>query len=315
VNPAAHEAYLKGRYLNSGTDADKHKAKQYFEDAIRIAPDYAPAYAGLAEYYWSDLDQHPRDSMPLAKQNALKALDLDPDLVQAHLEMAAIHFYADWDWAGAEKEFRRALELNSGDAATHRVYSFYLAALGRREEALSEIRKAQDLDPLSTSTQVTAGFVFYYVRQYDNAIEQCRSVFELDRSSAGAYDCLGSSYMAKGMYEEAIAASQRATDLSGDDPARAVGLARAYALAGRESDALTLLGKLQAQAKLRYVPPYFFAVIYTALNQKAEAFSWLETALREHDHFLAWLKVDVAVDPLRQDPRFHEILHQVGLPN
>jgi eukaryotic-like serine/threonine-protein kinase len=315
VNPAAHEAYLKGLYLNSGSDADQRKAKAYFEDAIRIDPGYAPAYAGLSQYYWSDLDLHPRESMPLARENAVKALQLDPDLVQAHLEMAAIHFYADWDWAGAEKEFREALDLNSGDAATHRVYSVFLAALGRREESLAEIRKAQDLDPLSTSTQLTAGFVFYFARQYDRAIEQCRSVFELDPSSAGSYDCLGSSYLAKGMYEEAIAASQRATDLSGDDPTRMVGLARAYALADRKSDALNVLGRLRAQAKVRYVPPYFFAVIYAALNEKQEAFAWLDEAVREHDHYLAWLRADPAVDPLRSDARFQAISKKVGLPN
>jgi len=315
VNPVAHDAYLKGVYLASGSEGDQLKAKQYFEQAIRVDPDYAPAYAGLAEFYWSGLQSPPRDSMPLARQNALKALNLDPDLVQAHLELAGIDFYGNWDWAGAEKEFQRALELNSGDAEGHRLYSFFLVALGRREEALAQIRRAQDLDPLSTSTQVTAGFIFYYARQYDNAIEQCRSVFELDPSSSGAYDCLGASYLAKGMYEEAIAASQRATDLSGSDPVRSVGLACAYALADRKADALTVLERLRAQASSRYVPPYFFAVIYAALGQKDEAFSWLDKAISGHDHFLAWLKVDPAVDSLRSDPRFVEILKQVGLPN
>ena len=315
VNPAAHDAYLKGIYLDSGSDADQRKAKGYFEQAIHIDPDYAPAYAGLAEFYWSGLQMPPRDSMHLAKQNALKALNLDPDLVQAHLELAGIDFYADWDWAGAEKEFQRALELNSGDAEGHRLYSFFLAALGRREEAQAQIRRAQDLDPLSTSTQVTAGFIFYYARQYDHAVEQCRGVFELDPSSPGAYDCLGASYLEKGMYEDAIAASQRATDLSGSDPARMVGLARAYALADRKADALTILARLRAQASSRYVPPYFFAVTYAALGQKDEAFTWLDTAISGRDHFLAWLRVDPAVDSLRADARFPEILRKVGLLN
>ena len=314
VNPAAHEAYLKGLYLDSGSDADQLKAKDYFQRAIQIDPNYAPAYAGLAQYYWSGLELHPRDSMPLARRNALKALKLDPDLAKAHLELAAIRFYTDWDWAGAEDEFHRALKLNSGDAEGHRLYSFFLAALGRREDALEQIRRAQDLDPLSTSTQVTAGFVFYYVRQYDNAIEQCRGVFELDPASAGAYDCLGASYLAKGMYEEAIAAAQRASTLSGDDPARLVGLARAYALADRKADALAVLAQLRAQAKSRYVPPYFFAVIYAALGQKDQAFKWLDEAFLEHDYYLAWLKVDPAMDSLRSDPRFQRIIRDVNLP-
>lgn len=315
VNPVAHEAYLKGVYLDSGSEADQRRAKEYFEQAIRVDPNYAPAYAGLAEFYWSGLQLPPRDSMPLAKENALKALNLDGDLVLAHLELAAIDFYADWDWAGAEKEFHRALELNPGDAEGHRVYSFFLAALGRRVEALAQVRTAQDLDPLSTSTQITAGFILYYAGQYDSAIAQCRSVLELDPSSAGAYDCLGASYLAKGMYQEAIAASRRATDLSGSDPTRTFGLARGYAVAGRKPDALAILARLRAQASSRYVPPYFFAVIYAALGQKDEAFYWLNKAVSQRDHFLAWLKVDPAVDSLRSDPRFAEILKQVGLPN
>lgn len=314
VNPAAHEAYLKGLYLDSGSDADQLKAKDYFERAIQIDPNYAPAYAGLAQYYWSGLELHPRDSMPLARRNALKALKLDPDLAKAHLELAAIRFYTDWDWTGADQEFHRALELNSGDAEGHRLYSFFLAALGRREDALAQIRRAQDLDPLSTSTQVTAGFVFYYVQQYDNAIEQCRGVFELDPGSAGAYDCLGASYLAKGMYEEAIAAAQRASSLSGNDPARLVGLARAYALADRKADALAVVAHLREEANARYVPPYFFAVTYAALGQKDQAFKWLEKAFLEHDYYLAWLKVDPAMDPVRSDPRFEQIFRDVNLP-
>jgi eukaryotic-like serine/threonine-protein kinase len=315
VNPAAHEAYLKGIYLNKGTAAQKRRAKEYFEQAIRTDPNYAPAYAGLASFYWTMLDLPPREAMPMAKENALKALELDPDLAQAHSELAAIHFYADWDWASAEKEFQRALELNPNDAESHWLYSLMLSALGRADEAASEIERAEDLDPLSTTTQVTAGFLLYYARRYDAAIDQCRQVLELDANSAGAYDCLGSAYLAKGMYEEALAAAQRATSLSGNEPQRIVGLGRAYALADRPTDALNVLGQLRAQANVRYVPPYFFAVIYAALNEKDEAFGWLDKAVSEHDHYLVWLKVDRAVDPLRSDPRFQAMLQEVGLPN
>jgi eukaryotic-like serine/threonine-protein kinase len=315
VNSEAHEAYLKGNYLNSGTGLQRRKAKEYFEQAIRLAPDYGPAYAGLADYYWSALDLSPRESMPLARQNALKALNLDPDLVQAHLEMANIHFYADWDWAGAEKEFQRALGLNAGNAEAHRSYSVYLAALGRSEQAIAEVRRAQDLDPLSTSTQVTAGFIFYYLRRYSDAVDQCRRVFELDPSSAGAYDCVGVSYLAQGMYEEAIAASQKATSLSEDDPPRLVGLGKAYAMADRTSDAEKVLDDLRQQTAARYVPPYFFAVIYAALGRKEEAFAWLDKAFSERDHYLAWLKVDSAVDRLRPDPRFRQMIRRMAFPD
>ncbi|MFZ0736911.1 MAG: protein kinase [Candidatus Acidiferrales bacterium] len=315
VSPAAHEVYLKGNYLNKGTSAQQEKAKGYFEQAIQLDGNYAPAYAGLADYYWSAPDLRPRDAMPKAKENALRALELDPDLAQAHYELAAVHFYGDWDWAGAEKEFRRALELNPSDAEGHRFYSIFLAALGRKEEALVESRKAQELDPLSTSTQVTAGFVLYFVREYDKSIEQCRKALELDPNSAGAYDCLGSSYLAEGMYEEAIAAFQKAANLSNNDPARLVGLGRAYALAERKSDARRVLGQFRQVSRHIYLPPYFIATVYGALGENDEAFTWLENAFGERDIYLVWLKVDGAVDPVRKDPRFPELLRRVGLAN
>lgn len=312
VNPAALEAYMKGNYLNKGTAAQQTKAKEYFEEAIRLDPGYAPAYAGLADYYWSALDLNPKDSMPKAKENALHALELDPDLAQVHYELAAVHFYGDWDWAGAEKEFQRALELNPSDAECHRTYSVFLAALGRKEEALVQIRLAQDLDPLSVSTQVTSGFVSYFVRDYDQAVEECRKALELDPNSSGAYDCMGAGYLAKGMYEEALAASQKAAKLSNDDPARLVGLGRAYALAERKSDALRVLGQLQQISRRGYLPPYFLASVYASLGEKEQAFASLESSVAQRDVFLAWLKVDSGMDPLRSDPRFAGLLRRVG---
>jgi serine/threonine-protein kinase len=313
VNPAAHEAYLKGRYLNKGTSSQQRKAREYFEEAIRIDPNYAPAYAGLADYYLASVQIRPLVSMPQARQLALKALDLAPALAEAHTELALIHFYADWDWAAADREFRRALELNPSDAEAHRTYSFYLAALSRTDEARAESLRAQRLDPLSMWTQITAGYVFYFNREYNEAIEQCRRVLEWEPNSAGGYDCLGTSYVAKGMYEQAIAASQEASRLSDNDPTRLVGLGRAYALAGRKSDARVVLDQLRQFSTRTYVSPYFFAAIYAALGQNDEAFTWLNEALRERDVYLAWLKVDSAVDSLRRDPRFQELLHHVGL--
>lgn len=315
VNPAAHEAYLKGNYLNKGSGAQQRKAKEYFEEAIQFDPEYAPAYAGLADYYWSSLDLRPRDAMPIAKQNALKALELDPGLAQAHYELAAVHFYGDWDWADAEKEFRAALDLNPGDAESHRFYSFFLAARDRAPEAAAESRKSLDLDPLSISTQVTAGFVLYFAREYDQAIEQCRRVLELDPNSAGAYDCMGSSYLAEGKYEQAIAAAQKASNLWNDDPERLVGLGRAYALADRKSDSLRVLEQLRQLARHSYVPPYFFATVYADLHELDEAFAKLDSAVDERDVYLAWLRVDSAADPLRNDPRFQRVLRRVGLAN
>jgi len=315
VNPAAHQSYLKGRYLNKGTSSQQRKAREYFEEAIRIDPNYAPAYAGLADYYLASVQIRPLVSMPQARQLALKALDLAPELAEAHMELGLIHFYADWDWVAADREFRRALELSPSDAEAHRTYSFYLAALARADEAQAESLHAQQLDPLSIWTQITAGYVFYFNRKYDEAIEQCRKVLEWDPNSVGGYDCLGTSYLAKGMYEQSIAAAQEASRLSDNDPTRLVGLGRAYALAGRKPGARTVLDQLRQFSSRTYVSPYFFAAIYAALGQNDEAFTWLHDALRERDVYLAWLKVDSAVDPLRRDPRFQELLHHVGLPN
>ena len=314
VSPAAHEAYLKGTYLNRGTNEQRRKAREYFEQAVSIDPGYAPAYAGLADYYWATPELPAGVAMPEAKQYALKALDLDPTLVRAHTALAAVRFYGDWDWAAAEKEFKRALELNPSDAEAHRMYSIYSSALGRGEEALAEIRRAQQLDPLSNLTQITAGWTFYYARQYDRAVEQCRRVLGSDPNSDGGYDCLGSAYLAKGLYEEAIAASERTVSLSGSDPARVVGLARAYALAGRKAEAHKVLQELRQLSKGAYLPPCYFAAVHVALGENEQAFTWLEKAYRERDTYLTWLKVDEALDPLRPDPRFHELLSRVGLP-
>jgi TolB-like protein/tRNA A-37 threonylcarbamoyl transferase component Bud32/Flp pilus assembly protein TadD len=314
VSPAAHEAYLKGTYLNRGTNEQRRKAREYFEQAVSIDPGYAPAYAGLADYYWATPELPAGVAMPEAKQYALKALDLDPTLVRAHTALAAVRFYGDWDWAAAEKEFKHALELNPSDAEAHRMYSIYSSALGRGEEALAEIRRAQQLDPLSNLTQITAGWTFYYARQYDRAVEQCRRVLGSDPNSDGGYDCLGSAYLAKGLYEEAIAASERTVSLSGSDPARVVGLARAYALAGRKAEAHKVLQELRQLSKGAYLPPCYFAAVHVALGENEQAFTWLEKAYRERDTYLTWLKVDEALDPLRPDPRFHELLSRVGLP-
>jgi eukaryotic-like serine/threonine-protein kinase len=314
VNPAAHEAYLRGDYLNKGTGAQQLKAKEYFEEAIRIDPSYAAAYAGLANYYWSTPNLGPREAMPRARENALKALELDPDLAQAHATVAAIHFYADWDFTAAENEFKRALELNPSDAESHRIYSFFSAALGRVQEALVQSGKAQELDPLSSSTQVTAGWVFYWARQYDKAVEQCQKALEFDLDSAGAYDCLGSSYLAQGMYEQAIGASQRAVEISESDSARLVELGRAYALAGRKSEAQKVLEQLRRQASTKYVPPYLFAVIYTAQGRHDEAFASLEKAYTDRDRYMVWLNIDSEMDSLRPDPRFESLVRRIGFP-
>ena len=315
VNPKAHDDYLEGSYLDKGTSSQQRKALEYFEDAIRIDPKYAAAYAGLADYYWSNQELPPRGRMPKAKEYAQRALGLDPNLADAHIALGAIHFFADWDWPAAEKEFKRAIELSPSDVEAHRTYSVYLAAMGRADEALAESARAQQLDPLSIWAQITAGYMFYFTRHYDEAIEQCGKALELDPNSVGAYDCLGTSYAAEGKYEQAIEASQKASTLSNNDPTRLVGLGRAYALAGRKADALRVLEQLRQTTGRMYVPPYFFATIYGDLGERDEAFRWLDKGFEEGDQYLPWLKVDSAIDPLRSDSRFQPLLVRLGLTN
>ncbi len=314
VNPAAHEAYLKGNYLRWGTQEQRQRSKEYFEEAIQIDPNYAPAYAGLANYYLSDSELLPRVTISQARQYAQKALDLDPALADAHLVLGAVHFFGDRDWAGAEREFKLAIELNPGDSEARRAYSAYLSALGRREEAQAELRLAQELDPLYVVTQVTSGWVFYFARQYDKAAEQCQKALELDPNSAGAYDCIGLSYLARGMYDQAIAACQRAVTLSGNAPSRAVGLGEAYALAGEKSQAEQVFLNLRERSMHAYLPPVFLARLYLAFGDREQALAQLEQAYRGGDHYMVWLKVERAFDPLRADPRFQDLLRRVGFP-
>jgi eukaryotic-like serine/threonine-protein kinase len=314
VNPQAYEAYLKGRYhWNKATEEEFREAMKYFEQAIALDRNYAPAYAGLADFYWATDKLNPREAMLQAKENVLEALQLDGDLAEAHKTLAILKFYADWDWVGAEREFQRALALNPNFSEGHRMYSVYLSELGRSEEALSEVQMAQRLDPLSLTTAVTVGWTFYYARQYDRAIEQCRNVVELDPDYSQGHDCLGSSYLAKGSFPEAVAECKRSASGSGHDPIREAGLGRAYALAGETAEARKILAQLNTVSNNSYVPPYVFAMLYAALGEKDQAFTWLDKGYQQRDPYLVRLRVDEAMDPLRSDPRFTALLGRVGL--
>ena len=315
VDPAAQEAYLKGRYhWHKGSAEETRKAREYFEQAVRVDPQYAASYAALAAYYSVSTDLPAKEAIPKAKEYALKALELDDGLAQAHTALAGIKFYGDWDWTGAEKEFKRALGLNPNDAETHRTYSSYLLSLARFDEALLQVQRAQRLDPLSLYTSVNAGWTFYFVRQYDRAVEQCQQALELDANSDGAHACLGQSYRAKGMREQAISESERAVALSGRVPARVVGLARIYAEFGKRAEAKKLLEELYERARHGYVSPYYLAMIHTALGEQQQALAALDQGYAERDRYLTWLNVDDAFDPLRKEPHFQDLLRRIGFP-
>lgn len=310
---AAHDAYFKGRYhMLQGTEDQMREAKAYFEEAIRIDSLYAPAYAGLADYYVITNELMPRIAVPKANDYVQKALALDESLADAHTTLGTIKFYGDWDWLGAAGEFKRAIELSPSYAEAHRVYSDFLSETGSHEQALSEIRTAQGLDPYSNMISVGAGWTFFYARDYARAIEQCRKVLDLDPRSVFASDCVGSAHLASGQYDQAIA-EYLALTTAGDDTLRLVSLACAYASSGRKAKAQKVVAQLNAASKIHYVPASLLAEIHAALGEKDQAFLLLDQAYEEHDPFLVRLRVEPALDPLRSDQRFEALLRRMNL--
>ena len=313
VDANAQEAYLKANFLRLGTYDQRKKARQYYEQAVSLDPNFAPAYSGLADSYWDTPDRPAQEVMPMAKQYALKALALDDSLAHAHSTLAAILFYGDWDWDGADREFNRALGLNPNDAEAHRLYAVFLSAMTRFAQAEAEITTSQALDPLSAYNDTTAGWTFYCARKYGQAAQQCKKALELEPNFDGAHACLGYSHLGKGEYSSAIGEFQKALNLSGGDAGRAVWLGRAYALAGDRGNALKILGRLEDQSRQTYIPPYFFATLHSTLGNNELAIAWLEKAYASHDLYLAWIKFDSAVDPLRSNPHFQALLERMKL--
>lgn len=313
VDPAAQEAYLKANYLSPGTGQQRAKARQYYEVAVRLAPDYAPAYAGLSDSYWGAVDMPTRETMPKAKEYALKAIQLDHTLAHGHTALASVLFYGDWDWQGADREFQRALDLNPNDADAHRMYSVYLTAMGRVEEALNQVQEARRLDPLSVYVASTGGWNLYCSRRYDQAVELCSKVIELAPNSDSSHACLSYVYLGEGKYALALDESRKAWDLSGGDTVRTVLLGQTLAAAGHKNEARKLLDLLLEQSRQNYIPPYFVAVLAAALGDRERAFQYLEEGRRQRDLYLAWLKVDPAMDSLRSDTRFQTLLRDVHL--
>jgi serine/threonine-protein kinase len=313
VNPQAYEAYLRGRHeLNKGTEQNWKQARAYFERAKEIDPNYAPAYAGLADYYGTTDELPPSVAMAEAKKYARRALSLDPNLAEAYTSLAVVDFYADWNWPEAEKNFRRALELNAGGAEPHRAYSDFLSAMGTDTQALDESRQAERLDPVSVDTLAAVGWTLYYARHYDQALQQCRVAVDLEPASAIGHDCLGLAYLGLKNYDQAVAESEEAVRLSHNDLNRAVGLARAYALGGKKTEARRILA--EARAKQTWVAPSLLAQIDIALSNRAQGLDRLEEAYAARDVYLARLKVEPAFDAVRSDSRFRGLIERLNFP-
>jgi Serine/threonine protein kinase len=315
----AYQLYLIGRFhLNRLTDDGIWKGRDYFQKAIDKDPNYALAYAGMADAYnrLSGFNViSPREGFPRARVAALKALELDDKLAEAHATLAVVKLLYDWDWTGAEGEFKRALEINPSYSDGHQSYGNYLSqVMGRYDEALTEMRRAQELDPLSVEKSVGIGDVFFYQRRYDQALEQYQKVLEMDPNSGFTHWALGNVYLQKKSYEEAIAEYQKAIPLSGDSPDEPASLACAYALSGKRQAAQLILDDLNNRSKRRYISPAVIAFIYAALGEKDEAFRLLENAFEGRDFILVLLNEAPQFDGLRSDARFADLVRRVGLP-
>ena len=314
-NPEAYQLYLRGRYF--WYKRLLSKGAEYFTQAVAIDPNYALAYAGLSDCYglFSYYSvASPLESLPKAKAAAVKALDIDESLAEAHNSLAWTLFWFDWNWPGAEREFKRALALDPNYATAHHWYSIYLAALCQFPSAFAEERRALELEPFSTIFNAVMGVHYYHARQYEQAIEPMRKAIDLDPNFAELRYHLGLVYAQMGMHQEAIAEFQKAVDLS-DDPVRYLAeLGYGYALAGQRSRAQQLLDQLKEFSTRRYVSPYRIARLYVGLGEKDEAFAWLEKAYEGRDEELVLLKVFALWDSIRSDPRFTDLLRRVGLP-
>jgi TolB-like protein/DNA-binding winged helix-turn-helix (wHTH) protein/Flp pilus assembly protein TadD len=317
VNPEAYVSYLKGRYFwNKRSREGLRAALAYFKQALDEYPAYAQAYSGLADTYallgdWQYAVMTPKEALPKAKAAALKALELDAGLGEAHNSLAFCLDGFDWKFDDAGKEFRRAIELTPGYATAHHWYAWHLALRHRYDEALTEMRRAASLDPLSMVINADLAELLALAHSVDESIVQSRKVIEMDPAFGLAHNHLGQAYLEEGRYAEAVAELQAAVRLSGDAPTCMANLARAYAASGKRSEAEKLLSELEQRAGSGYSHGSEIAVIYAALGDTGQAMKWLERGYEER--FNPGVLLRPGLDPLRSDPRFRDLLRRVGL--
>jgi tetratricopeptide (TPR) repeat protein len=317
VDPQAYEYYQTGIYFwNKRTDATIRKGIEYFQQAIQRDPNYALAYAGMANAYMVlgnfSRREDAEEACSKSKEMAKKALQMDEGLAEAHTALAQSLFYCDWNWADAETEFQRAIELNSNYGFAHQAYSRLLIALGR-QNWVAEVKRAVELDPVSLITG-GAGSSYIESGQYDLAIETIRKKLELDPNYPAAYGALGGAYRLKGMYPEAIENLKKAVDLSGGAPGPLSNLGYTYGVSGKPNEALQILQRLTLLSKRRYVSPYIFARVYVGLGEKDLAFEWLAKAVADHSIDPVNLRHAKEMDSIRSDPRYIELMRGIGLP-
>jgi TolB-like protein/Flp pilus assembly protein TadD len=319
VNREAYLAYLEGRYFwNKRTEDGFAKAITLFQRSIEIDPTYAPPYAGLADCYellgsapYSTLS--PKEAFPKAEAAARKALELDSTLAEAHVPLGYSQLVYEWNFPEARKEFEKALQLRSGYATAHQFYGYYLTAVGKSDEAIAERKKALELDPISPLLHSALGEAYYHARQFAVTIDQNHQALELDPGYAIALVNIGRAYEQMGMHQQARDAFQRILTYAPEDPAILALMGHEYAVSGDKVNANKILAKMTEISARKYVPAVYFATVYTGLNQKDEAFHWLDKAYEERCEYLVYLGSEPLADPLRGDPRFSRLLSRLGL--
>lgn len=318
ISRDAFDAYLRARYyLDQRNGRDIPKAVSWYQKAIEEDPAYAPPYAGLADCY-NQLGsvmiggRSPAESRRLAMASARRALEIDPNLAEAHAALAYSNLY-DWNWDAARLGLETAIRLNPNYAPAHLWIAHYYAARGQFDRALEQVRLAADLDPLSPIIQTQVAWILKFARRYPEAIRQFRNVLADNPDYQWALWQLGGALAGVREYASAIELLRKLTELSNRSASSLEALAQAYALSGRRAEALALVDELEARARKEYVPPHVFVHPYIALGEQDKAFEWLERAHQERSNSMLWIGVDAALDPLRSDPRFDDLLRRVGL--
>jgi serine/threonine protein kinase/tetratricopeptide (TPR) repeat protein len=316
-NTEAYQLYLKGRYhWNKRTQEGITKGIEFFENAIALDPNYALAYAGLADCYnllASYSTMSPRTAFLRAKATVMRALKLDPNLAEANASLAHIRFWYEWDWHGAERDFKKALELNSGYGTARLWYALYLASMGRAEEAIAEVKRAQEVDPLSLVINLNVSRVLYFAREYDRAADQCLKTIEMYPGFFLGYRRLGQIYERKRMYAEALAEFDKSLALAANNSETISVKGYTLAAAGRMAEAEQVLAELKGLSEQIYVSPYSLSRVLFGLGREDEAFEYLEKTYQERHGILVYLKVEPLFDGLRSDPRFVSMLQRLNL--
>ena len=315
-NVEGYKLYLQGHYYaNKFTLEGINKGVEYFNEAIKIDPEFAGAYAGLAKCYHLLATfgySPPTDVFPKANDAAIRALAIDNTLTEGHGELAGVLFRFDWDWSGAESRFKQTVELAPGSPKAHRLYGSFLTWMGRFDEALIEIERSLELDPLYLESHTNEGIVLYNARRYDQAIEKLNKTIEMEPNYFIAYLWLSLSYLEKGMIEEAMAAIQKYTTLTRGDPIGVAAQGYIFARSGKRNEALKIVDRLQQVSQQRYLPPLWITLIYSGLGERQQAFEWLEKAYEARDSNLVQIKVSPLMDNLRSDLRFTAFLKKMG---